>query len=107
MCEALVDGIELELLSRGQRACNVIAGGGNWRDAHAADRLLSMREPEAGLSWEGANEDEHCDAGETCEAHFIPADGEYVDDVTGLPLEPKLVQAGRLNELRGFDSRGV
>ena len=27
--------------------------------------------------------------------------------MTGLPLEPKLVQAGRLNELRGFDPQEV
>ena len=97
----------MEILSTGQRACNSESDVGRWRDATAADRLLSMHGDDSGLSWEKAGDDEHCEIGESCEAHFVPVAGEYVDDITGLPLVPEMVHEGRLNELRGFDSRGV
>ena len=107
LCSAIVDGVELEILASGQRACNSQSGNGHWREAHAADQLLSIREEDTGLEWEQVGDDEHVAAGDTCEAHFVPVDGEYVDDITGLPLDPALVHKGRLGEMQGFDSRGV
>ena len=52
-------------------------------------------------------DNEHVSAADTCEVNFVPIDGEYIDDITSLPLDPALVHQGRLDEPRGFDSRGV
>ena len=107
LCRSIVDGVELEILTPGRRACNSQSDGGHWREAHAADKLLSIQDKDAGLDLEQEGDDEHVAAGDRCEAHFTPIDGEYVDDITGLPLDPALVHQGRLNELRGFYSRSV
>ena len=52
MCRAMVGSVEMDILSQGTRACNAQAGGGHWKEAHAADKLLSLSGDESGLTRE-------------------------------------------------------
>ena len=66
-----------------------------------------MNPEEAGVIYEVAGDDEHVEDGPACPTYFVPVSGEYVDDTNGKPLDPALAQAGRAEELAGFDARGV
>ena len=57
-------------------------------------------------------EDGHVDSDEAMQMYgekvvFEDVNGECVDDITGLPMEPKFVNAGRRENLEGFHCRGI
>ena len=109
----------MEIMKRAERAARGECRPTDSRGARAADRLLqlSRRYDVAcpGLELERDGGDGHCaefpaqgwsplgSAPEACGGDFEAIEGKYVDDVTGLPLDAAMVQAGRLEELCGFE----
>ena len=97
-CDAILEGLKLELISR---CANALA-------------LLPAREllHRSGVALEPVDDDGHIDPEKIVREFgnavvFQGVEGKYVDDITGQPLETELVQAGRHEELKGFDRRGV
>ena len=53
-----------------------------------------------------ATDDDHCSR-DLPDEDLVIVDGRFVDDITGQALKPELVRAGRLEELKGFESNPV
>ena len=105
LCEAIVHGVEIELLN----ACVSESAAGKCAEKcrFKKTRILAMDFEEAGVLFEVAGDDDHVADEPARPSYFVPVAGEYIDDITGKPLEPTLVQAGRADELNGFEARGV
>ena len=97
-CDAILDGLQLEFLSRGQEALSVLPASAH-SDVPAV--LLEVAGDDGHV--------EHADGGYCFDAgsSFVAIDGTYINDITGGHLEPGQVQEGRREELVGFDKRGV
>ena len=105
LCEAIVRGVVTELLCRGERAQRGQAR--DHREQRAAEKVLAMESEEAGVIYEVIGDDDHVEDGAAYPDYFVPVPGDYIDDTNGKPLDSKLAQAGRAEELIGFDARGV
>ena len=94
-CDAIIDGLELELLRRGEQALAAIPV------EQAPDVVYELAGEDGHLEPEGGSYSPASDP------EFIAVDGVYVDDITGEALDAVLVHEGRRQELDGFGQRVV
>ena len=97
-CDAIIDGLQVELPRRGQEALSV--------------RPASAFSDVPGVIYEVAGEDGHVemptgDLDFASGSAFVAVDGVYINDITGGGLQPEHVHEGRREELVGFERRGV